>query len=97
MSKIPAYINNRLKGYNKKESALKAGYSETVADKVKHNIEVRDEYAKIAEKLITANSELLIKKIQDIKESDTLDKEDKHSMVALRIAQIQKILTPNIS
>lgn len=93
------YVANRMKGLNKKESALRAGYAESVALRT-HGIEDNANYAMVLSKAMLRNSynidKMLTRVYAEINE-DKPSKDIKDSAeVLLKLAQTQKILSPEV-
>ena len=61
--KLKRYINNRVKGLNKKDSALKAGYKESTSASVKQGIESKKNYEQLLKDILP--DDFLLQALQD--------------------------------
>lgn len=93
--KTAKFIQNRLKGMNKKESLKEAGYALNVQNKA-FQVEKTQNYAILTEQILNKNTQLLMKLLKETGEADDVEIQNKKSLITLRMAQIQKILTPSV-
>jgi len=89
-SQMKRYFNNRIKGNNKKDSAIKAGYSKTTANAVKQGIEDKPSYDKLLRKYIPKDK--ILKALDE-----DIDKKPQNRHSELQLAsKIQGMLSDKI-
>lgn len=98
---VTKYVDNRLAGSNKQESALLAGYSEKTA-RTPSLIEHTKAYALVVQKMLNKNSTMMAKIMDsvndDIEEGTIAMLEPQEKVeIAYKIAKIHDILTPKVT
>ena len=66
-SQMKRYADNRAKGMNKKDSAIKAGYAETTASTVKSGIESKSSFEKLLNRVGLTKDLICSSIVEDIK------------------------------
>ena len=99
LEKTAEYVKNRIKGLNKKDSALEAGYKLSTAHNA-HMIEKGQNYKILAERtnaITTMNMNAIIERMRVyIAENKPTMEIKALAEVFQKLAQAQKILTPEI-
>jgi len=90
------YLQNRINGMNKKESAKAANYAPSVQNKPTE-IENTANFQRLQNQLLGKNTQLMVQLMTDVQDSaDDIERQKGKSLILHRLAQIQKILTPTV-